>query len=137
VTQDKLNALIGIPWGLTNCWSLCQLAYLEAFAIALPGYSTIDPADTLAVAAAIEAGRADWHAVDGHARRGDILLFCTDSLLPTHVAFALDEARMLHVTEGSLSRIDWYDQASWRGRMWAPRLRGIYRHRAMIERATG
>lgn len=137
MTEGKLNGLIGIPWGLTNCWSLCQLAYRDLFAIELPGYSTVDPTDTLAVASTIEAGRAEWLAVEAPAVLGDIMLFCTDSLLPTHVAFALDDQRMLHVTEGSLSRIDWYDEASWRGRLWAPRLRGIYRHRAMIERATG
>jgi cell wall-associated NlpC family hydrolase len=136
VIEDKLNALIGIPWGLTNCWSLCQAAYRDLFAIELPGYSTVDPADTLAVASAIEAGRKDWLAFD-EARFGDLLLFSTETLLSDHVAFALDEARMLHVTWGTMSRIEWYDQTSWRGRMWAPRLRGIYRHRAMIERTTG
>jgi cell wall-associated NlpC family hydrolase len=127
----KVNQLVGLPWGLVDCWSLLQLAYRELLDIELPSYG-IDPADTAAIAEAIRLGKSDWQRVEAP-RFGDALLFRTTTLLPTHVAMALDEQTMLHIREGQLSQVDWYDD-SFRGRLWRPRLEGIYRHVRMCQR---
>lgn len=124
----KINALVGIPWSEVTCWGLVCRAYRELFGIELPGWEHIDPMNSAAIAKAIARGRKDWRPVTP-ARFGDVLLFSVDCDLPTHCAMAIDDRRMLHIRKHQLSQIDWYDDSD-RGRLWRPRLRGIYRYEA-------
>jgi cell wall-associated NlpC family hydrolase len=124
-----VRQLLGIPWEQCNCWRLVARAYILFWGIKLPTYDAADPDDRKLVAHLIETGRSDWGLV-GEAEFGDVLLFREDQMQPTHVAMAIDAETMLHVRRGQLSQIAWWDD-SYRGRMWRPRLCGIYRHDAL------
>jgi cell wall-associated NlpC family hydrolase len=132
----SLRQYIGIPWSDEfTCWGLCCLVLEREFGIALPRYQWIDPADRLAVAQTIErdCGAGQWFPVKQSPKCPDVLLFWIQHPgWPTHAGLALDEARMLHVREGQLSEIAWYDD-SWRGRLWRARLCGAWRHRLLAE----
>lgn len=114
-----------------NCWQLCCLVLERELGLVLPRYEQIDPMDWRAVAD--EMNSAPLGLGFGAAeqpRFGDVLLFHPAPPWPPHAALAVDDCRMLHVREGALSEIAWYDD-SWRGRLWRPRLAGAFRHKSL------
>lgn len=116
-----------------SCWRLVVHVYAEQFGIQLPTYDTADPEDRSVVARLIEDGRTDWVDVSRatFCQFGDVLLFREDRLQPTHIAMAVNDAQMLHVTKGGFSRVDRWDD-SFRGRIWQPRLCGVWRHELLV-----
>jgi len=115
--------LIGIPFLLggrtsagCDCWGLLWLAYGELLDISLP---SLAPGDVDAV----ELAKTAWRQLPpGAEAAGDVLLFRVQGW-PGHVGLAVGRRRMLHVSEGTTSRVERYDTP-----VWLPRLEGAYRH---------
>jgi cell wall-associated NlpC family hydrolase len=133
VLSTDLLPFLGIAWERMSCWRLVTHVYAEQFGIRLPLYDTADQEDRVLVASLIENGRSNWVNVprDGFCKFGDVLLFREDRLQPTHIAMAVNDAQMLHVTKGGFSRVDRWDD-SFRGRIWRPRLCGVWRHELLV-----
>jgi len=132
---------IGLPWqdrGLTRsgiaCWGLARLVYAEVLGLDVPDYAAevASLEDRTEVATVYAGGTAfgPWHAVsESEAREFDIVVFRRAGL-DAHVGIVVTPGRMLHITSGQDSAI-----VSYADGRWAPRLSGIYRHTATVERA--
>ena len=130
--STDLLPFLGIAWERMSCWRLITHVYAKQFSIQLPTYDAADPEDRAAVANLIENGRNSWVNVPREKLQfGDVLLFREDRLQPTHIAMAVNDAQMLHVTKGGFSRVDRWDD-SFRGRIWRPRLCGVWRHELLV-----
>ena len=133
---------IGLPWqvgGLTRegiaCWGLARLVYAERLGVAVPDYaadvlSIEERAEVAAVFAEGTSEAGPWVAVpSGEVREYDILVFRRAGLAQ-HVGIASGGGRMLHIDKDQESCL-----VDYTGGRWAPRLAGIYRHRAMMDLA--
>lgn len=118
---------IGIPFRAAgrdrngvDCWGLVRLVYGEHLNIYLPSYNFT--AQDEIVPAVTEVPRsAPWTSIGGE-RETDVLVFRYAGF-PAHVAVAIGRGRMLHVTRGTLSRLERFDVAPW-----ARRKVATYRH---------
>ena len=133
---------IGLPWqerGLPRegvaCWGLARLVYAEVLGLAVPDYAAAVPSlqARAEVAAVFEGGvsAGPWLKVEpDDAREFDILVFRRAGL-EAHAGIVCGPGRMLHIEAGNEgSHIVDYTTGRW-----APRLAGVYRHRAMAETA--
>ncbi|MCG5247987.1 NlpC/P60 family protein [Methylorubrum extorquens] len=132
---------IGLPWqdrGLARdgvaCWGLARLVYAEVLGLAVPDYAAeVASLDNRAKVATVYADGTmlgPWRSVpESEAREFDILVFRRAGL-DAHVGIVVAPGRMLHITSGQDSAI-----VSYADGRWAPRISGVYRHVALVERA--
>lgn len=110
-----------------DCWGLGVLLYREA-GVRLPSYAqdcpALDAQQDLAALIAGEAAQPPWRVVTD-ARPLDALLFRTGRYA-THIGWAVDARRMLHVRDSQRAVIE-----PFRGVRWDRRLIGIFRHEAL------
>lgn len=125
------NDFVGLPWlagGRTragiDCWGAVYLVYHSLLGINLPSYDGSDPAALAGNASLFDAAAKEpWHIVPmGNEREFDVGLFRVGQH-PCHVGIVTRPARMLHIQDGGMSRIEHYGFGAW-----AHRLLGFYRH---------
>lgn len=132
-------AYIGLPWqerGLTRegvaCWGLVRLVLAEVQGLDVPDYAASVPSlqARAEVAAVFEGGveAGPWIKVEpADAREFDVLVFRRAGL-EAHAGLVCGPGRMLHISSGRDSHV-----ADYTAGRWAPRLAGVYRHRALAE----
>lgn len=122
------NGYIGIPYldggrdryGC-DCWGLVRLVLKEQYGKALPALS-YSPGDKAEIAALIDTTKPLVAAVKIESpEAGDVLLMLVHGL-PNHVGVMVDSHSVLHVTKGTLSRVERIDNVSIRSR-----IEGFYR----------
>jgi cell wall-associated NlpC family hydrolase len=106
---------VGIPYEEIDCWHLVKLIYKEMFEVELDDRDV--QADLLRDGFWIEVG-------NGY-QAGDVLLFkSTDT--ERHVGVLLNYDYMIHADPHCGTVID-----RWTARNWLPRLKGVYRCKAL------
>lgn len=110
-----------------DCWGLLRLVYAEEFGIELPsyigGYESPRAGRGLGTLIGQEVDNNPWGAVLRNTERsGDAVLLALRGY-PCHVGIVTAPGDMLHVTRGIDAVVE-----SYRGSMWARRLKGVYRY---------
>lgn len=133
------SAYVGIPYvpgGRTreglDCWGLLRLVYAEELGVALPSYRDApDPAERAELAGLIQADReaGPWQRVED-IRPFDGLLFRVGAHA-VHMAVAVNDTRMLHVSHGGRAVVQRIEDPMWRSR-----LVGIYRWQGEVQRTV-
>ncbi|TXN25186.1 NlpC/P60 family protein [Methylobacterium sp. WL19] len=131
---------IGLPWqvgGLTRdgiaCWGLARLVYAEQLGIEVPDYaasvsSLKERAEVASVFAEGTSAAGPWTEVSaGEASEFDIVTFQRAGMT-YHAGIVVALGRMLHIS-GKDEDSCLVDYTTGR---WAPRLAGVYRHKARI-----
>lgn len=112
-----------------DCWGLVWWCFKEHLAVILPSFAADyrDPADAAEIARVMASRMSDWRAIGPgvRPRLGDVALLRVGRW-PGHVGLVMDRRRMLHVERNIRTQFEDYD-----GPMWARRLLGLYRHRAL------
>lgn len=103
------------PTGV-DCWGLVRLPLADLKRIALPLWDTIDPADSVVLGEAVEAGRHDgsWLTVPpAEAREFDFVRMRApveiDGRLrwrPVHIGLVAPRQQVLHIQRGQTSQLD-------------------------------
>ncbi|GAA4218654.1 cell wall-associated NlpC family hydrolase [Sagittula marina] len=111
-----------------DCWGLYRLVMAEAHGIELPSYAgdylcSRERAQAAAVARG-ELAQTPWHEVETP-QPFDLLLFRMHGHA-SHIGACVDRLHMLHTERNGASVIVRMDDA------WKRRLRGIYRHEALL-----
>ena len=114
-----------------DCWGLVWLVYAEVLGIDLPsyadGYGSTE--ERREIAGLIDGAKSDWHRVTDP--EGFDLVTVRRGVLESHIGIVVAPGRMLHVTAQKPACIEAYS-----GGPYANRVTGIWRHRAMTERAS-
>lgn len=130
---------VGLPWQFVgrsrdgvDCWGLLWLIYRDVLGIEIASYAqdTIDAPEREQIASLMagELVKSPWIDVaTGHEREFDMAVFKRAGI-DSHVGVVVEPGRMLHITHGTESRVERFDQGRWK-----PKLIALHRH----ERLTG
>jgi cell wall-associated NlpC family hydrolase len=125
---------IGLPWQFAgrsrdgvDCWGLLWLIYRDVLHIEIASYAqeTMDAPerDQIAALMAGELSKTPWTDIPlGQERAFDMAVFKRAGL-DSHVGVVVEPGRMLHITQGTETRVEWFDQGRWK-----PKLIALHRH---------
>ncbi|MGX9443854.1 C40 family peptidase [Nitrobacteraceae bacterium UC4446_H13] len=125
---------VGVPWQFAgrsragvDCWGLLWLIYRDILGIEIASYAqeTMDAPEREQIAALMagELVKSPWLDVQpGTECPFDMLVFRRAGI-DSHVGIAVEPGRMLHITHGTESRVERYDQGRWKHKLLA-----IHRH---------
>ena len=128
---------VGLPWEFAgrsrdgvDCWGLLWLIYRDVLGIEITSYAqeTTDAPEREQIAALMagELVKSPWLDVQpGNERPFDMVVFRRAGI-DSHVGAVVDTGRMLHITHGTESRVERFDQGRWK-----PKLLAIHRHESL------
>lgn len=126
---------VGLPWKFAgrscegvDCWGLLWLIYRDVLKIDVARYEqeTLDAPEREQIAALLASDRnkSPWCDVKKE-QSFDMAVFKRGGI-DSHVGIVVAPGRMLHITNGTESRVDRFDQGRWR-----PKLVGLHRHTSL------
>ena len=125
---------VGLPWRFAgrsrsgiDCWGLLWLIYRDVLGIEVISYAqeTMDAPEREQIAALLNSDRqvSPWLDVKpGTERPFDMVVFRRAGI-DSHVGIVVESGRMLHITNGTESRVERFDQGRWKLKIVA-----IHRH---------
>jgi cell wall-associated NlpC family hydrolase len=125
---------VGLPWQFAgrsregvDCWGLLWLVYRDVLGIEVTSYAqeTMDAPEREQIAALLNNDRqvSPWLDVQhGSERPFDMAVFRRGGI-DSHVGVVVEPGRMLHITNGTESRVERFDQGRWK-----PKLVAIHHH---------
>lgn len=129
---------VGLPWQFAgrsragvDCWGLLWLVYRDVLKIEVASYEreTIDAPEREQIAALLTSDRnkSPWCPVVKE-QAFDMAVFKRGGI-DSHVGIVVEPGRMLHITNGTESRVERFDQGRWK-----PKLIGLHRHTKLLSK---
>lgn len=128
---------VGLPWQFAgrsrdsvDCWGLLWLVYRDVLGIEIASYAeeTTDAPEREQIASLMagELVKSPWVDVPpGQEREFDMAVFKRAGI-DSHVGVVIEPGRMLHITSGTESRVERFDQGRWK-----PKLIALHRHESL------
>lgn len=125
---------VGLPWKFAgrsrdgvDCWGLLWLVYRDVLRLPIASYAqeTTDAPEReqIATLMAGELVKSPWTDIPfGQEQTFDMSVFKRAGI-DSHVGVVIAPGRMLHITHGSESRVERFDQGRWRSKLIA-----LHRH---------
>lgn len=125
---------VGLPWQFAgrsrdgvDCWGLLWLVYRDVVDIQIASYAqeTTDAPEREQIASLMvgELGKSPWVDIHpGQEREFDMAVFKRAGI-DSHVGVVVEPGRMLHITNGTESRVERFDQGRWKSKLIA-----VHRH---------
>lgn len=119
---------VGLPWQFAgrssdgvDCWGLLWLIYREVLGVGITSYAreTTDAPEREQVAALMagELVKSPWMDVDPGQERGFDMVIFKRAGIDSHVGIVVEPGRMLHITHGTGSRVERFDQGRWKSKL--------------------
>lgn len=116
-----------------DCWGLVRLVLAREFGVDVPSYADgyERTGEREKISGLVEQERGDWFSVAPcDVRPGDVVLLAITGY-PCHVGIVIGGGLMLNARSGVGVAVEEYMRPYWRRR-----LRGFYRHRALMDWVT-
>ncbi len=133
--MSVFDPYIGLPYrdkgrgpDAYDCWGLLHRVYLDLLGVELPSYAEgyVTAADRHALAKLIAGEIDDWMPIERGAEKQFDGVLMREGRIPSHIGIVTAPGKLLHVSEGSTSRVEQYSHG-----ILSQRVVGIYRFKAV------